>query len=121
MSDTTVVICSKCNWSGAIEDASWMQEHEFGYCPSCGSSEFKDLESWEQIESTGRESEGSDFTWHDKLTWIGFYPIAIMTAMLTSWTGWKARVAVYVLMASAFLFGLVPWVWGWCSFFKWVF
>lgn len=91
MKDDTVVICSKCHWSGAIEDAHWMQETEYGYCPACGSSEFDDLETWESYENLEPE---------DKWTWEW------------TWTGWKARVAVYALIAMFVIFGIFPWVWG---------
>jgi len=87
MSDTTVVICSKCHWSGAIEDAHWMQETEYGYCPSCGSAEFDDLESWEQADYGEEEEE-----------W--------------TWTGWKARVAVFASLVGIAVFIVVPWGFG---------
>ena len=103
MKDDTIVICSKCHWSGAIEDGHWMQETEFGYCPKCGSSEFDDLETWEQVKYDDQVHQ------HPSLAWA------------YEWTGWKARAFVYLLMVFVLLFGLVPWVWGWCSFFKWVF
>lgn len=88
MSDTTVVICSKCHWSGAIEDAHWMQETEYGYCPTCGSYEFDDLESWERVKYDNYDNTPIS-------EWI--------------WTGWKARVSVFVLFAGTFIFLFIPW------------
>jgi len=85
MKDDTVVICSKCHWSGAIEDAHWMQETEHGYCPACGSSEFDDLETWETYDNYD----------DDITTW--------------EWTGQKAVIAVYALMIGVGIFIVIPW------------
>jgi hypothetical protein len=77
-----------------------MNEHvEYGYCPTCGSKDFNDLDTWESCQKH-LEPE-------DKWTW--------------TFDGWKARILVYVLFACALIFGLVPWIWGWCSFFKRIF
>lgn len=98
MQDDLVVICSKCHWSGAIQDAHWMNEFvEYGYCPTCGGKEFDDIDTWEQEEVK------------DKWTFERIYD------------GWKARAFVYLLLAGILVFGIVPWIWGWCSFFKWIF
>jgi len=37
--DRDVVKCDNCEWEGQIQDADWMQESEFGWCPDCGSED----------------------------------------------------------------------------------
>lgn len=107
MVDDTVVICSKCKWSGCIDLANWIPETEYGYCPKCGSSEFDDLESWEQADYDDHVHDniscedamfGEPMIWPWEWTW--------------TWTGWKARVAVYTLLAIFIIFGAFPWIWG---------
>ena len=107
MSDTMVVICSKCNWSGAIEDAHWMQETEYGNCPSCGSSEFNDIEAWEKVEEYSFGGGPTDDPGIDSFTW--------------EWTGWKARIAVYALMVVLAIFIGFPLVWGYIDILKRIF
>ena len=76
MLDCEIVICSKCHWSGAIQDAHWMNEHvEYGYCPICGSKEFDDIDSWEQKEYDDQVHQ------HPSLAWVNEW----------TWTGWKAK------------------------------
>lgn len=115
MKDDTIVICKKCHWSGAIEDGHWMQETEFGYCPKCGSSEFEDLETWEQVEYNcggvyDREAEVELF------------------GKTFNYTGWKARLIIYVLnqaiLAGCFFLSallVIPWIIGIVKIIKWIF
>lgn len=110
MVDDTVVICSKCKWSGCIDLANWMQETEYGYCPKCGSSEFDDLESWEQADY--------DDHVHDN---ISCEDVMFGEPMIWPWEGWKTRVAVYTLIASVIIFIVIPWGVGVYHIFKdWV-
>lgn len=102
MSEDLVVICSKCHWSGAIQDAHWMNDFvEYGYCPTCGGKEFDDIDSWESCKKY-LEPE-------DKWTFERIYD------------GWKARAFVYLLLICGLLFGVLPWIWGCCSILKWIF
>lgn len=99
MSDDTVVICSKCKWSGCIDLANWMQEVEFGYCPKCGSAEFDDLETWEQVD-------------YDEDTEEAMYKHLQPWKSEWTWTGWKARAAVWGLLFGFLVFILIPWGFG---------
>ena len=96
MVDDTIVVCKKCKWSGSIDEAHWMQEVELGYCPKCGSSEFDDLESWEQVDYDNQVHD------HPSIACLSEW----------TWTGWKARIAVYALLAILLIFGVFPWIWG---------
>lgn len=78
--------CSECHWTGTIEDANWMHESEFGYCPKCGTSEF------EFVKEENGELEFFGETY--------------------KMTGWKARLLVYGLIAVAIVIFAIPWVWG---------
>jgi len=81
---TDRVKCDNCGWEGEIQDADWMQESEFGWCPDCGSEDqFTKKEEEEEI---------------DIIEW--------------QWDGWKARLAVYSIIAGIVIFGIIPWLWG---------
>ena len=80
---TDIVKCDNCEWEGEVQDADWMQESEFGWCPDCGS---EDQFTFKLIHSI------------DKQEW--------------QCEGWKARLIVYSIMAGMVIVFLIPWVWG---------
>jgi hypothetical protein len=80
---TDIVTCI-CGWKGQVHDAEWIQESEFGWCPDCGKEE--DFEFDSTVDDSGHEK------WE--------------------YSGWKAILIVYGILAGSLVFGLVPWVWG---------
>jgi hypothetical protein len=78
-----------CGWRGEIQDANWIQEDEFGKCPECGSENFIAYKYDE---------------WNDIYKW--------------EWDSWKARLAVYAMLAGTLIFGMIPWIWGLIEEFK---
>ena len=93
--------CEKCLWEGDVSALHWLKETDYAYCPACGSSEFKKLVKKYTVHRDG-ELEFFGKTYH--------------------YTGLKARLLTYSLIAFVVIFGLMPWCVGMYEIiFGWIF